>query len=82
MNVWEELAERKLVDRVTETPEGRAFAHLFGMVEGYGRSLLDMDAGLAGDMIMVIVSESLAALLGGAIDYYEKQLEEQDDRDE
>lgn len=78
MNVWEALAQRKFSDEVTESPEGRAFARLFGSVEGFGKEVVkvaaDLNANLALRRTYLLVSETLAALLGDALDYYEKEL--------
>lgn len=77
MNVWEALAQRKFSDEMSESPEGRAFAHLFGSAEGFGKAMVEdseVAEGPTGALISLMISESLAALLNEALDYYEKEL--------
>lgn len=75
MNSWDALAERKLIDGLEDSPEGRSFAYLVGLVEGYGKGLA-RDADLAGDIKLALGSEALAAILDDAFDFYELQVEE------
>lgn len=75
MSSWQALAERKLIEDVADSPEGRSFAYLVGLVEGYGKGLAE-DAILADDIKRMLGSEALAAILWDAFDFYEEQIEE------
>jgi hypothetical protein len=69
MNAWDTLAERKLLERVADSPEGRAFAFLVGTVEGFGR-----DIAHASDEVTIFLSDLLAAIVNDAFNYYEKEV--------
>lgn len=75
MSSWEALAERKLLEEVADSPEGRSFAYLVGLVEGYGKSFAE-EADRAEDIRQALWSEALAGILWDAFDFYERQVEE------